>query len=681
MGYKPVKTFNADVLDESKYVSEADAGYYKYADGEYEKVDSIKSRDSFAEALTKNDLYVKICKENEGKLEARGQMEGYDPEKGITTLSEYFHWLKELSGISTIDNPTYGRRFTRLPLDEPYFDINTNDRSIAVPAGFKKNGIAVQGDDLAEVVYFKVDRYYDYMDLANCEIAIQWETPRGKNAKGEQVEVHTSISEPYLVDVESEPGQLIFGWAISDILTSVSGTIKFSVRFYQLDEKGQIAYNFNTLTATASVKTGLYIDIVNLNPDDIDDVGDRLLERIESSQLVEGGYIAAVPVFIIDLVEGDYDLNEDDQYPLSVQAEASDTGMIVYNWKRKDLANGNITELVSSYVYEKVENPIKNDYYFIQTDENGYKWLKLTNELYNTYADKAYNRVSRCVANTAGIYYAEAENRITNSSNSSVSAEVKFPLPEEPKIVSDLIINAIIKENDEDTGIYYDENMNEQVAEKSITLELKAEEIANNVPTYQWEESEDKTEWHNVVENGTDLSYEISSPGYYRMAMTNTRNTITTDIKYSNICRVFYVPHEVELEPISNELKTISVNALDDNNCPTVEIADNGIDTDGYLVTWYVYEQVGEKVYDEPIVSMNLGKEDRICKFNPVDYAEEIHNATNDANILAEYYAKVHNRLNGIYSEPVRTDGEFRIYRPIEQTQNLSLEDELFADD
>ena len=137
-GYKRVRTYDSEVA----------AYYYKDAKAETAKelfkVDpSITDLASFAKSLAKYSiLYVK-----EGKA-----AEGFEPMLGITTLEEYFSWLRNLGNID--------RKYTVLPLDEDHFEINADTRAISIPASFKKNGVAVQGDDLAEVLYFRVDRYY-----------------------------------------------------------------------------------------------------------------------------------------------------------------------------------------------------------------------------------------------------------------------------------------------------------------------------------------------------------------------------------------------------------------------------------------------------------------------------------------------------------------------------------------
>ena len=54
----------------------------------------------------------------------------------ITSLEEYFSYIKELSVLNKI-------KYTTLPLDEDVFEIDLNTRTITVPAAFAKNGISV----------------------------------------------------------------------------------------------------------------------------------------------------------------------------------------------------------------------------------------------------------------------------------------------------------------------------------------------------------------------------------------------------------------------------------------------------------------------------------------------------------------------------------------------------------
>lgn len=217
-GFKSIRTY--DNTNDDGYYYKNDAA--TSADDLFIQDDSIINLFTFAKALEEHiKLYVRI-KDAEGNY--IGIQDGFEPMNGITSLEEYFSWLKTLGNIQAFEDRDFGKKYTILPLDEPHFEINANTRAIQIPNEFKKNGIAVQTDDLAEIVYFEVDRYFDYMDLNNCDIYIQWEIPKS----GEK-----NVSVPYVRDIESKPGKLIFGWAISDALTGTAGTLKFSVRFFQ----------------------------------------------------------------------------------------------------------------------------------------------------------------------------------------------------------------------------------------------------------------------------------------------------------------------------------------------------------------------------------------------------------------------------------------------------------------
>jgi hypothetical protein len=54
---------------------------------------------------------------------------------------------------------------------EEVFKVDLNLRTITVPPTFLKIG-AVQSDQMAELIVFSADRYFDYMDLANTLIYV-----------------------------------------------------------------------------------------------------------------------------------------------------------------------------------------------------------------------------------------------------------------------------------------------------------------------------------------------------------------------------------------------------------------------------------------------------------------------------------------------------------------------------
>lgn len=378
----------------------------------------------------------------------RGAVDGFAPELGITTLEEYFNWLPELKR-DVEGKPT---KYTILPLDEPHFVINANTRAINIPADFKKNGIAVQGDDLAEVVYFEIDRYFDAMDLNNCEIYIQWETPRTADST-----IIKSISDVYIRDIESQPGKLIFGWAISDAITVASGNLKFSVKFLQWDTNAEgkktIAYSLNTLTAQVAIQQSIGID---LEKDTYipDNANDRLLERIKESEVV-GGLQAAVPYFLenIEELSDGYDIvpnHTDGTLKIYAVATADDTGAVSYVWKKRGLKLDNSSEEaeleIANTVTEMVPVEEKSgDYpvlkvnhnYYLANSENSYipySGGKTIEELKDAYPDTAkipvfYEKKAMLEVSEAGIYTVEARNRIFNSISKTRSNSAIFKCP------------------------------------------------------------------------------------------------------------------------------------------------------------------------------------------------------------------------------------------------------------
>lgn len=423
-GYKRVRVFDTSLNGD--YYYKAGPGDFQLitwgtekpeaATGEQLKAPYVDSLDKFAAALTKYGLvYVKLVKDGA----EIGCQEGFDPAAGITTLEEYFFWLRTLANIQTggadkgeeisaSNIEDYGARFTALPLDKEPFDIDLNTRGITIPSLYKKSGIGVRSDDIAETLYFRVDRYFDYMDLSTCDIYIQWETPAGTDANKVAVPAMKGVSVPHIRDIASEPGKLIFSWPISRDMTQVAGQLKFSVRFFQwpedtdervTDASGNtiLAYSLSTLIAKVAIQTSIDFNLEDKDSYVVDEAIDRILQRIRQSE-ISGGHAAATPVWLdgYDLsydsgVAGDTNLTTEQSYHdfvdvngeetegrfLRVAARSTDTGGITYTWKRKlyddetnelsdkidYLTSGQITN-----IYEEVENPkdmVSTETYYI----------------------------------------------------------------------------------------------------------------------------------------------------------------------------------------------------------------------------------------------------------------------------------------------------------------------------
>jgi len=207
----------------------------------------------------------------------------------ITSLEEYFQYIADLKNI----NPTY----TILPIDEEVFKIDANTREIAIPDAFAKNGVSVQGDEISEVLYFKINRFYDMEDLTNDEIFIEWRCPA--DAEGNEVE---GVSKPWAIDVESNPGYIVFGWPLASEITAIPGDVTFSVRFYRFaEEEHTVQYSLSTLTNTVTIRPSINLkNTVRQNletPGAITDATELLNERIINSEISGVGENPAYPAF------------------------------------------------------------------------------------------------------------------------------------------------------------------------------------------------------------------------------------------------------------------------------------------------------------------------------------------------------------------------------------------------
>lgn len=167
----------------------------------------------------------------------------------VDNIEAYFGSIQEIANLDS--------KFLRLPLDEPLFEIDANTRKITVPNDFRSNGLSVQGDHLAEIIFFRIERYFDYKDLSTCNIEINWKMgdKEGKTKRFIQFNDVMTID-----DVQSNC--IIFGWPVNNIITQKSGALTFAVEFNQtetVNDETKVLYRFNTLPATINIKDGLIL--------------------------------------------------------------------------------------------------------------------------------------------------------------------------------------------------------------------------------------------------------------------------------------------------------------------------------------------------------------------------------------------------------------------------------------
>lgn len=135
-----------------------------------------------------------------------------------------------------------------LPYAHNIYDVDLKTRTIHGP-----EMISVQKDHRSEVIYFKVDRFVDFMDLANTVCVIEYIIP------GDVKRVPYLYAVPFydIMKYASE-NKMIFPWNVSGAATLKSGKIEYAIRFFKIDENGgKLIYNLNTLPATSSILSNI----------------------------------------------------------------------------------------------------------------------------------------------------------------------------------------------------------------------------------------------------------------------------------------------------------------------------------------------------------------------------------------------------------------------------------------
>lgn len=481
-----------------------------------------KNREKYQVLFAKAEETLKSADPN--KLSA-----GINPkEVEIATLNQYFAYLQDLITVSSNENiKSY---FLRLPLDEELFEINANTRAISIPRNFSSNGVGVQGDETAEIIYFSIDRYFDHTDLANedMNIIIQWET-RDKNRQ-----VITGISPNFGKDIETIPGKIIFGWPIYSELTESPTPIRFAVRFFQLgaaDGEGvrPLTYSLATLPAEISVGATIDYDLINKTVQEIDK-GKMITGRIKNV----GIYDPSIPTpkaptistpLYIDGKDADVriaDLPEEGGITLKVSAHPTDIGAVQYNWRKfaYDSATGEYADGsdaleagIDNGVYEEVTTDLGDDlYYRITSAQNDsvivYSPISkedyLENTIYNTEQEgfetkdgnfiKLFKRYSTATVDKVGIYTVRVGAR-----NGVNTIEQKFADSNEEKATG-IMIPGPLKPTIETPVEAADDGIIHIIAQDgAITLSTtayKSEEDENAIVklTYDWKKiNEDNT--------------------------------------------------------------------------------------------------------------------------------------------------------------------------------------------
>ena len=564
-------------------------------------------------------------------------------------IDQYLNRLSELYAISP--------RFVRLPLyedgheDEEIFEIDANARTIAVPASFAKNGVGVVSDELAETIWFKINRYFDIKDFGkaagvfgdqlkdgNLHILIEWEAPDGQ--KG--------ASWAYAIDIDTDPDWVYFGWALtSEHLMSKAGQIKFAIRILQYNADG-ISYSFATQPANITVKSTLAFDLTDEELA-IESVADKISNRLM------GGQIAFCPVFRTDLENYIDNLTvpevEEGEEPgpasatLEVSAEAPEGenyDQMAYIWYKKGKDDSDFIEVtdLASGAYTPALTTTSSGHYYVVV----YGMKQINDNLAYTYDAEADPQVS---AEKQPFWY-----HTSVASSKSTVCEIPAPIPLEIKEMPEEAI--IIGRDNIIIGL-----VGRQVIQNNVvvgTPGVKVERTANAAIPAEGTEVEFLPELlslETVLDESVDpitltaLIPNDAPEAYYRVTVTNTLNGDVADSEEPFIVRVTQpaaAPSNLRLAGIvhGSEAEAATgyqVNASDGDSLKIIHDQMAATQSDKITYKWYLMK--GQVQNPEGAESSDA-----------VD--ELIANAEGNTYTPAvggNYYAQVINELNGTISE------------------------------
>ena len=403
--------------------------------------------------------------------------EGNKVKAPISSLQEYFSYIQELSSLDMV--------YTVLPLDEEHFEINADTREISVPEAFKTNGISVKGDEISEVVYFRINRFYDATDLGVKDIYIEWTAPNGD--KG--------VSVPCVIDLDSEPNFIIFGWPLSSAITKEAGNVTFAVRFYTIDETShKIDYSFATLTQTVAIKESLSYNLTSLKTDGIavDNALNLIKGRFENTTPSGSTTTAKPPIYSLNMdedihavgdpfqienteggtrityVSANLGLDEDgfttQSFDAQVSAYAEDAGTITYVAQKLDFDDKNVVDFSKDPEVKMVVTADKTRktgklYYYAEANDEGvvayklYKYDLTEDAIIENLGKKQdiYEKVYAILVDGIGYYTVTATNRVRTAHAKTKSYTMVVPRPETPEIRVNLEKKNIFRD-----GLIYD---------------------------------------------------------------------------------------------------------------------------------------------------------------------------------------------------------------------------------
>lgn len=480
-------------------------------------------------------MITKITPENTTKYKALFEKvsEILNLEPAISTLDEYFQHLHEIS----LKDPS----LIILPLDEEKFFIDGNSRKITVPQAFTKNGVGVQGDHYAEYIYFEIDRYFENIDFGSPSITAVVEFIDANQQK--------HFTKAWIKYTDEKSSKVTIGWPITQDVTSKAGSIKFSVRLFEL-EGNSYKRSFGTLIGQLVVNPSLDFAISKAEIDNIqgnlnDDVEKQVLDRMISSPAADYSKDKVVsPVFLFRYKEGVGPADScfaDAGDVLRVQAVAP--GSITYSWFK-----GEKTPIKAKSIFKKLEAFKENiliyenkgteeapNYRVADVAADTFDQGGPYYELYSEYVLPNEGDITgeyHCVAQNTMYGYTRASNEPLNVPENQTENDCK---------IGSVVVPGPTAFGDDSTML---SGKIEIVDGGSLTVGVTGA-TAKDRDTYTWNFTGDDGNSRDIAITGNTCSL-LDIEGIYTASVTRTRNGAVSEPKALGSCHAYKKPQPVK---------------------------------------------------------------------------------------------------------------------------------------
>jgi hypothetical protein len=516
-------------------------------------------------------LYDKLFAEAFALLKEKNLLRSEDEDKTtLTSLEHYFSYIAELS--------TEDKKYLMIPLDEnteAMFHINANDRTITIPSQFSKCG-AVQNDSMCEIAVFLIDRYFDYQDLNEYNIEVQWIAPNGKDENGKDKVKEGCIDVTAIKDITTYPGKIRFGWPIIGDMTKYDGAVQFAIRFWNGDRNSntEATYIFNTIPGTLNVKKGLVVS----NPESKRTMS--LFDGIVKNSTSPSYRIPLAPIFgtpgqdltfeedylVAQTEAGPIGALKDDTAIMTAQAygESSAT-KLTYTWYRCPALKDGENE----YVYDAKGKPVYGDPEVITSIEDevtvGKVWVPVDvldedgNAKFSNYLQ--YGKSSDDGETIVPRLYGEEYD--ANYTYYLEKTQLEFVAGSGADVIGQYYVEAVTEALDQDGDVIVpNSEYPKSYSQYCTLLAPKPIVITTNLPkrrfiednnvlsvavkedgaTYQWQKKELNGTYTDIAD-ATDASYTIEENGigWYKVKIASDLNRVNLN-KESEECMVTKYP-------------------------------------------------------------------------------------------------------------------------------------------